>query len=371
MSDPALELPADLLPSDGRFGSGPSKVRVESLDAMASTGTSFFGTSHRRDAVRDVVGRCRVGLAELLGLPDGYEMICGVGGATTFWDAATASLIEQRSTHLVIGEFSSKFAAAATAAPHLDAPTVVATDPGEKPTIVAGAVTDAYCYPHNETSTGVTIPVHRPAGDALVLVDATSGAGGLRFDPRDCDVYYFSPQKCFAADAGLWFAAFSPAALARVERLVDGSRWVPATLDLAIAIDNSRKNQTYNTPPLAAVWLLADQVRWMLDHGGLAWAAGRCDASAANLYDWADRHELATPFVTDPDARSHTVATIDFDASVDAAWLAAALRQNGIVDTEPYRKLGRNQLRIGLFPAIEPDDVATLTRAIDWLLERR
>jgi phosphoserine aminotransferase len=364
-------LPDDLRPADGRFGSGPSKVRTEALAAMGATGSAYFGTSHRQPAVKSVVARCRAGLAELFDAPDGYEVVLGLGGATTFWDAAACCLVEARSRHVVVGEFSAKCAAAMRAAPHLGDPDVLETEPGATPALADDTGGDAYCYPHNETSTGVAIPVHRPAGGGLVLVDATSGAGGLRFDPAAVDAYYFSPQKCFAADAGLWFALVSPAAIERIERLAAGTgRWVPALLDLALALTNSRADQTYNTPPLASLWLMADQVEWMLHHGGLEWAAGRCDESARILYGWAERHELATPFVTDPGARSHTVATIDFAGSVDAARLAAALRANGIVDTEPYRKLGRNQLRIALFPAIDPDDVRRLTAAIDWLLPR-
>ena len=339
---------------------------------MAATGASYFGTSHRREAVKSVVRRCLDGVRALFSLPDDYEVLVGLGGATTFWDATVCSIVERRSRHLVIGEFSSKFAAAAREAPHLDDPEVLETPPGETPARYDDAGPDTYCYPHNETSTGVSIGVHRPAaGDGLVVVDATSAAGGLRFDPRDVDVYYFSPQKCFAADAGLWFACCSPAAIERIERVAKSpDRWVPAALDLSIALQNSRLDQTYNTPPLAAIWLMADPVEWMNGKGGLEWAASRCDASAESIYGWADAHELASPFVADLTARSHVTATIDFADSVDAPRLAAALRANRIVDTEPYRKLGRNQLRVGLFPAIEPDDVTLLTHAIDWLLER-
>jgi phosphoserine aminotransferase len=361
-------LPDDLKPRDGRFGSGPSKVRREALAAMAATGDSYFGTSHRREPVKQVVRRCRSGLAELFALPDGYEVLVGLGGATTFWDSAACSLIERRSRHLVFGEFSSKFAAAT----RLEDPDLIETPPGATPTRADDAGPDAYCYPHNETSTGVMVPVHRPAhGDGLVVVDATSAAGGMRVDPSLFDAYYFSPQKCFASDAGLWFALVSPAAVERIERVAkDAERWVPAPLDLSVAVENSRLDQTYNTPPLASVWLTADQTEWILGNGGLEWAAGRCDASAAHLYAWAEQHELASPFVDDPAARSPVVATIDFVEAVDAAALAAALRANGIVDTEPYRKLGRNQLRIALFPAIDTSDVERLTAAIDWLLDR-
>jgi phosphoserine aminotransferase len=364
-------LPENLRPSDGRFGCGPSKVRPDALARMAATGTSYFGTSHRQAGVKSVVRRAREGVAALFDLPDGYEVVLGLGGATAVWDALACSLVEQQSRHLVVGEFSAKCAAAIRAALHLTDPEVLETPPGDTPARFEATGPDAYCYPHNETSTGVSIDVHRPAGDGLVVVDATSAAGGLRVRAEDFDVYYFSPQKCFAADAGIWLACCSPAAIERIERVAKSSdRWIPATLDLSVALENSRADQTYNTPPLAAIWLLADQVDWILANGGLPWATRRCDRSAATIYDWADAHEQAQPYVADPAARSHVTATIDFTDSVDAKRLAAALRANGIVDTEPYRKLGRNQLRVGLFPAVEPDDVAVLTRAIDWLLER-
>ena len=362
------KLPPELLPGDGRFGSGPSKVRDQAVAALQRAAHGYLGTSHRRDGVRSVVASARRGLRDLFSLPDDYEVVLGVGGSTLFWDAASFGLVERRSTHLVLGEFSSKFAEVTLAAPHLDDPQVCETAPGEtpvRPEVVEG---DAYAYPHNETSTGVCVEVHRPAGEALVVVDGTSAAGGMRLDPDAFDVYYFAPQKCFASDGGLWLALCSPSALERIARLKN--RWAPATLDLSIAVENSRLDQTYNTPALATLFLLDEQLRWMLDNGGLEFAAGRCDRSAATVYDWADGHKYATPFVKDTAHRSHVTATIDFDQRVDAKALAAALRANGIVDVEPYRKLGRNQLRIALFPAIEPDDVATLTRAIDFLLER-
>jgi phosphoserine aminotransferase len=366
-----LKLPTDLLPSDGRFGSGPSKVRDESVAALAEVAHTFLGTSHRRDGVKRVVRSAREGLTELLALPDGYEMLLGLGGSTLFWDAASFGLIEQRSTHLVLGEFSAKFAAVTKAAPHLGDPTIIQTAPGDTPVLAELVEGDVYAYPHNETSTGVVVPVHRPAGtDALVVVDATSAAGGMRVAPADFDVYYFAPQKCFASDGGLWFAACSPAAIERIERIRASGRWTPAALDLGLAVENSRLDQTYNTIALATIFTMDQQIQWLLGNGGLEFAAGRCDASARTIYDWADGHQYATPFVKDPAARSSVTATIDFDERVDAAGLATALRANGIVDTEPYRKLGRNQLRIALFPAIEPADVATLTRAIDWLVER-
>ncbi|HEY3724991.1 MAG TPA: phosphoserine transaminase, partial [Acidimicrobiia bacterium] len=309
----------------------------------------------------------------LLSLPDGYEVLLSNGGTTVFWDSAAFGLIEARSQHLVFGEFSSKFAAVTRNAPHLSEPEVVESATGTHPLPHATGDVDAYCFPHNETSTGVMLDPRRPEGATagqLVLVDATSGAGGLRFDPSETDVYYFAPQKCFGSDGGLWLAACSPGAIARIERIAASDRWVPPSLDLGIALEQSRLDQTYNTPALATVFLLAHQVEWMLDQGGLDWAASRCDRSAEILYGWAESSSFATPFVEKPDERSHVTATIDFDEAVDAAALAQALRANGIVDTEPYRKLGRNQLRVGIFPAVEPEDVATLTGAIDWLVER-
>jgi phosphoserine aminotransferase len=369
MTSDDLKLPAHLLPSDGRFGSGPSKVRDEAVAALAGVAHDFLGTSHRQKRVRSVVGDVRRGLAELFSLPDGYEVLLGLGGSTLFWDAASFGLIGRKSTHVVIGEFSSKFAQVAKAAPHLDDPQVCETTPGETPVLPEHIDGDVYAYPHNETSTGVSVDVHRPAGDALVVVDGTSAAGGMRVDPGAFDVYYFAPQKCFASDGGIWLALCSPAALARIEH-IQGTRWMPATLDLSIAVENSRLDQTYNTPALATLFMLEQQTRWMLDNGGLEFSAGRSDRSSATVYDWADGHQHASPFVKDPAHRSRVTATIDFDERIDAAALAAALRSNGIVDVEPYRKLGRNQLRIACFPAIEPDDVAILTGAIDFLLER-
>ena len=333
----------------------------------------FLGTSHRQAAVQFKVSDVRNGLAELFSLPDGYEVLLGNGGTTCFWDAATFGLIERRSQHLSFGEFSSKFAAAAESAPFLDDPQIISAELGDHPEAEAADGIDAYCLTHNETSTGVAMGLARPDGtddDALVLVDATSAAGGLRFDPNQVDVYYFAPQKCLASDGGLWLAACSPKAVERIERIAAGDRWVPAFLDLKIALDNSRKDQTYNTPALATLFLAAEQIQWILENGGLEFSAGRCDASAATIYDWADAHGHAEPFVTDPDKRSHVVATIDFDDSVDAAVLAAVLRSNGILDVEPYRKLGRNQLRVALFPAIDPSDVEALTHAIDFVLPR-
>ncbi len=370
VTTPDLTLSPALLPRDHRFGSGPSKVDPQALSDLAATGTSFMGTSHRQKGVRSVVGSVRSGLRELFSLPDDYEVLLGNGGATLFWDAATFGLIDTRSQHLVFGEFSSKFAAAAAAAPHLEEPEVINSPTGSAPSCVASDQVDAYCYPHNETSTGVMVPVVRPdtSGDTLVLVDATSGAGGLPVDPSAFDVYYFSPQKCFAADAGLWFALCSPAALARIEAL--RSRWTPASLDLGLALDNSRLDQTYNTPALASIYLIDHTLRWMNDNGGLAFTTGRCQESAARIYGWAEQSPVASPYVSDPELRSHTVATIDFDESVSADELAKALRANGIVDTESYRKLGRNQLRIALFPRIDPDDITALLACIDELVAR-
>jgi len=369
---PDIAIPDDLLPHDGRFGCGPSKVRGDAVEMLAGSAGHYLGTSHRQAVVQFKVGELRNGLAELFSLPDGYEVLLGNGGSTAFWDAATLCLVEERSQHLVFGEFSSKFAAAAAAAPFLADPDVRRSEPGGAPDAEAVDGVDAYCLTHNETSTGVAVAPARPegSGDALVLVDATSAAGGLRVDVGECDAYYFAPQKCFASDGGLWIAACSPAAIDRIGRLTASDRWVPAFLDLQIALENSRKDQTYNTPALATLFLAVEQLNWVLEHGGLEFAAGRCDASANSIYGWADAHELASPFVADPALRSHVVATIDFAETVDAAILAAILRDNGILDVEPYRKLGRNQLRVALFPAIDPDDVAALTRCVDHVLER-
>jgi phosphoserine aminotransferase len=364
-------LPEDLRPRDGRFGSGPSKVRQEAVTALAAAAPTFLGTSHRQAPVRAVVGRIRAGLAELFDLPDGYEVALGNGGSTLFWDLATFSLIERRSQHLVFGEFSAKFAAAVAAAPHLDEPEVIASPFGSHPEPRPDPGVDTYALTHNETSTGVAMAVRRPAGaNGLVCVDATSGAGGLAVDPRQFDAYYFAPQKSFAADGGLWLACLSPAATERVGRIAVSGRSIPAMLDLGLALERSRLDQTLNTPALATLFLLAEQVDWLNEQGGLAWATKRCDESAGIVYGWAEASAYMTPFVTDPAMRSHTVATVDLDPVVDAGAVTRALRANGIVDTEPYRKLGRNQLRVAMFPAIEPSDLDTLTRAIDWLVER-
>ena len=365
-------LPSNLIPTDGRFGCGPSKVRPAQLEAIAR-GADVIGTSHRQPAVKNLVGEVREGLAALFDLPDGYEVVLSLGGATAFWDAATFGVIKQRSAHLTFGEFSSKFAKAAAKAPWLDEPRLVQADPGSAPSPAEfngldSEDADVVAWAHNETSTGAMVPVTRPDTEALVLIDATSGAGGLPVSMQDADIYYFSPQKCFASDGGLWLAAMSPAALDRIAEVKASDRFIPAFLDLQTAVDNSRKNQTYNTPAVATLLMLAEQVSWMNANGGLDGMVERTSANAQALYGWADAHELAAPFVQDPAQRSLVVGTIDFDARVDAAELAKALRANGILDTEPYRKLGRNQLRIGMFPAIESQDVRTLTQAIDWLL---
>jgi phosphoserine aminotransferase len=366
-----VQIPADLKPADGRFGCGPSKVRPEALERLAQA-SEVMGTSHRQRAVKDVVGRVRGGLADLFSAPGGYEVILGNGGTTAFWDAAAAGLVRDRAFHLSFGEFSQKFAKVTAGAPHLGEPIVVAADPGDAPDPRADADADVIAWAHNETSTGVMVPVKRPAdsGEALVLVDATSGAGGLPLDPSQADVYYFAPQKGFASDGGLWLALVSPAAVGRIEEL-DGAegRWQPEFLRLSTALDNSRKDQTYNTPAVATLLLLADQVEWMNENGGLDWCVGRTTTSSSHLYAWAEASDYASPFVHDERKRSLVVGTIDFAEEIDAAALAAALRANGIVDTEPYRKLGRNQLRIGMFPAIEPSDVEALTACIDWVVD--
>jgi phosphoserine aminotransferase len=366
-----IVIPADLLPRDGRFGSGPSKVRPEALAALAASGTSYLGTSHRQKTVKDVVRRVRAGLSDLFGLPDGYEVVLGNGGTTAFWDIAVLNLVRVRSQHLVFGEFSSKFAGAVTAAPFLSDPSVLRSDPGTHPQAQAESGVDVYALTHNETSTGVAMPLRRVDGaddDALVLVDATSGAGGLPVDVAETDVYYFAPQKSFASDGGLWLALMSPAAIARVAEVHRTGRWVPAFSDLQIAIDNSRLDQTYNTPALATLFLLADQLDWFNSQGGLDWATARTSDSSTRLYTWAEKSDFATPFVADPGQRSAVVGTIDFTDDVDASEVAKVLRSNGIVDTEPYRKLGRNQLRIAMFPAVDPADVEALTACIDHVV---
>jgi phosphoserine aminotransferase len=391
-------IPDGLKPSDGRFGCGPSKVRPQTLARLASEGAAVMGTSHRQKPVKALVGEIRAGLRELFAAPEDYEVALGNGGATAFWDAAACGLIERRSLHLTYGEFSAKFAQVTREAPFLEDPAVLTAEPGDAPdprqagSLVAEAGVDAVAWAHNETSTGVTVPVRRPpeAPDALVLIDATSGAGGLAVDIAQADAYYFAPQKGFAADGGLWVALLSPAAQERIAALADAPlaaaapagppkagpspsiapRWIPQSLSLKTALENSLKDQTYNTPAVATLFLLADQIRWMLDGGGLDWCLSRTTASSGHLYGWAQRTPYTAPFVADPSKRSPVVGTIDFDERVDAAAVAKTLRANGIVDTEPYRKLGRNQLRIGMFPAVEPADVQALTACIDWVVER-
>ena len=365
-----IKIPDNLKPRDGRFGCGPSKIRPESLAGLAASGSSILGTSHRQKPVKNVVHRVREGLNSLFTLPEGYEVVLGNGGSTAFWDIATFGLIENKSQHLVFGEFSSKFASAAKEAPFLGDPTVIKAEPGSHPQAIAEAGIDVYALTHNETSTGVAMPIKRPAGidGALVLVDATSAAGGLEVDAKEFDTYYFAPQKSFASDGGLWLALMSPAAVARAEKIKASGRWVPAFFDLGIAIENSRLDQTYNTPALMTLMLLADQIEWMNSNGGLKFAAGRSAESAAKLYSWAEKTSYTTPFVTDPAMRSKVVGTINFDESIDAMAVAAALRANGIVDTEPYRKLGKNQLRVGMFPAIDPSDIDALTASIDFVV---
>lgn len=367
----SLTIPTELKPSDGRFGCGPSKVRPEQLQALAAAG-DLFGTSHRQAPVKNLVGRVRDGLRQLFSLPDGYEVILGNGGSTAFWDAAAFGLVDTRSLHLTYGEFSAKFASAVAKNPFVGDPVVVKADPGGAPDPVSDPSVDLIAWAHNETSTGVAVPVQRPqgAGDALIAIDATSAAGGLPVDITEADAYYFAPQKNFAGDGGLWIALMSPAALARVEKIAAAGRWVPDFLSLPIAIENSVKNQTYNTPAIATLILLAEQIDWLLGNGGLEWATKRTADSSARLYAWADATAYTTPFVADPALRSQVVGTVDFADDVDASAVAKVLRANGIVDTEPYRKLGRNQLRVGMFPAVEPDDVSALTQCIDWVVQR-
>ncbi|KAA0880649.1 MULTISPECIES: phosphoserine transaminase [Corynebacterium] len=372
MSDQFPVLPEEFQPGDGRFGCGPSKVRPAQIQAIVDGGTSIMGTSHRQPAVKNVVGEVREGLAELFQLPEGYEIVLSLGGATAFWDAATFGLIEKKSAHLTYGEFSSKFAKASKMAPWLDAPQIIEAEPGSAPEVVAGEEgVDLIGWAHNETSTGTMVPVTRPAGSEgqLVAIDATSGAGGLPVDMSQADVYYFSPQKCFASDGGIWLAAMSPAAIDRIEKINSSDRFIPAFLNLQTAVDNSRKNQTYNTPAVGTLLMLADQVKWMNANGGLDGMVARTTESSSHLYNWAENRAEATPFVTDAAKRSLVVGTIDFEDNIDAAQIAKVLRANGILDIEPYRKLGRNQLRIGMFPAIDPEDIRRLTGAIDWVLD--
>src|SRR3954451_1267083 len=367
----ALVIPEDLKPADGRFGAGPSKVRPEQLDHLAAHAVTVMGTSHRQAPVRAVVGRVREGLRELFSAPEGYEVALGNGGTTAFWDALAFGMVRQRALHLAFGEFSSKFANVTQRAPFLDDSVIVKADPGDAPEPRPEPGTDVIAWAHNETSTGVMVPVTRPDGDALVLIDATSGAGGLPVDVAQADAYYFAPQKSFASDGGLWLALLSPAAVERVEQIAASDRWIPDFLSIATALENSRKDQTYNTPAVATLLMLADQIDWMLANGGLEWCVARTRESSSRLYGWAEERPYAQPFVTDPAKRSQVVGTIDFSEDVDAAAVAATLRANGIVDVEPYRKLGRNQLRVAMFPAIDPADVEALTACIDWVVERQ
>ncbi|MCW2536856.1 MAG: serC [Modestobacter sp.] len=367
----SITIPADLLPKDGRFGCGPSKVRPEALAALAGAGAALMGTSHRQAPVKNLVKRVREGLTQLFDLPDGYEVVLGNGGTTAFWDAATIGLVRKQSAHGSYGEFSAKFASGVAEAPFLDAPVIAKAAPGSLALPEAQAGVDVYAWAHNETSTGVMAPVARPAGadeDSLVLIDATSGAGGLPVDVQQSDVYYFAPQKSFASDGGLWLALMSPKALARVAEIKASGRWIPGFLDLSIAVDNSGKDQTYNTPAVATLFLLADQIDWMLGLGGLSGAVARSQDSSSRLYSWAEKTDYTSPFVTEPAQRSLVVGTVDFDDSVDAALVAKTLRAHGVVDVEPYRKLGRNQLRVGMFPAVDPDDVSALTACIEHVV---
>ena len=366
-----ITIPANLKPRDGRFGCGPSKIRSEAISALAGSGASILGTSHRQAPVKNVVARVRRGLKDLFALPDGYEVILGNGGSTAFWDVATFGLIEQKSQHLVFGEFSSKFASGVKSAPFLGDPVVIESAPGSHPQAQPDSSIDAYALTHNETSTGVAMDIKRPDGaNGIVLVDATSAAGGLTVDAKEFDTYYFAPQKSFASDGGLWLALMNPAALDRNAQITASKRWTPAFLDLSIAIENSKLDQTYNTPAVATLMLLAEQIEWMNENGGLSFSAGRSAKSAEILYSWAEKTSYTTPFVTDAAMRSKVVGTINFDDSIDALAVAKTLRANGIVDTEPYRKLGKNQLRIGMFPAIDPADVDALTKCIEYVVDK-
>ncbi len=368
----SIQIPNELLPNDGRFGSGPSLVREEAVNSLSTVSKNYLGTSHRQSAVKEMVQRLQEGIASLFELPNDWEILLGNGGATLFWDAATFGLIRAKSQHLVFGEFSSKFSQASMNAPHLSTPEIISSEYGSAPSPTPSDV-DLYALTQNETSTGVSIPLKRPEGsstdEAIVAVDATSAAGGMLWDPEEVDCYYFSPQKSFASDGGLWIAACSPAAIGRINEISNSGRWVPAALDLKIALDNSRKNQTYNTPALSTIFLTVHQIEWMNEQGGLKWASSRSDESSTHLYDWAESHQYAQPFVNDTDLRSPVVVTIDFDEGVSADTLVSICRENGILDIGGYRKIGRNQIRVATFPAIEPDDIRALTRSIDYLLE--
>jgi phosphoserine aminotransferase len=366
-----IRIPPEILPADGRFGCGPSKIRSEQIQVLMQRSETLLGTSHRQEPVRDLVGSIRDGLSELFGLPAGWEIVLGNGGATMFWDVATFGLIKQKSQHLVFGEFSAKFAAASTSAPHLLDPQVIESEVGDHPQAIASPDIDSYCLTHNETSTGVAMDIRRPvgAGEALVVVDATSAAGGLAWNPSEVDVYYFSPQKCFASEGGVWVAACSPRAIARIEEVRHSGRWSPASLNFGIALDNSRSNQTLNTPSITTLLLLHEQINWMLSKGGMRWCLDRTKSSSDILYNWAEAQEFSQPFVIEPSKRSRVVGTIDL-IGVESAHVNQVLRRHGIVDTESYRKLGRNQLRIAMFPSIEPHDVEQLTQCIDYIVER-
>jgi phosphoserine aminotransferase len=368
-----IKIPQELLPKDGRFGAGPSKVRSEQIEALSKVSKSYLGTSHRQKTVKNEVARLRSGLAELFSLPEGYEVILGNGGSTAFWEIATFGLIRDKAQFLTFGEFGSKFASSAKAAPFLGEQSVIKSEPGDAPVFASEKGIDAYCTPHNETSTGVAVKPYRPAGtddDALVIIDATSGAGGLEVDISEIDVYYFSPQKCFASDGGLWVAIMSPKAIARAEEIKASGRYIPAFLDLVTAIENSRLDQTYNTPALATIYLMNEQINWFNSNGGLKWCASRTSESSNAIYDWAEASDFATPYVVNKAKRSGVVATVNFNEAIDATLIAKALRNNGIVDTEPYRKLGKNQLRISVFPAVEPDDVRALLKSIDFVVSQ-
>jgi phosphoserine aminotransferase len=368
---PEIKIPAELLPVDGRFGAGPSKIRSEQIQALVDKSLTVLGTSHRQKPVKNEVAALRAGLANLFSIPAGYEVVIGNGGTTAFWEIATFGLLRDRAQFLTFGEFGAKFANSAKSAPFLGEQSVIRSEPGDAPEFAPESGIDAYCTPHNETSTGVAIPPVRPAGadaDALVLIDATSGAGGLPVDLSQVDVYYFSPQKCFASDGGLFVAIMSPAAIARAEEIKASGRYIPAFLDLMTAIENSRLDQTYNTPAVATIVMMNEQIRWFNANGGLDWCVARTKESSDAIYQWAQASEFASPFVTDPAKRSQVVATVDFIDTIDAEVIAKVLRANGIVDTEPYRKLGRNQLRISVFPAVDPSDVTQLLKCIDFVI---
>ncbi len=374
-----VNIPSNMLPEDGRFGSGPSKIRPEQAQALIEGSQNLLGTSHRQTPIKQVVGSIREGLADFFQIPDGYEVVLGNGGASAFWDIACASLITRKAAFGAYGSFSSKFAKSAQSASFLEEPEIFTGEPGTYRIPELTEYVDTYCWAHNETSTGVAAPIKRIAGSreqgALTLIDATSGAGALPVDISQTDAYYFSPQKAFGSDGGLWVAVLSPAAVERAYgiqqnvNLPGALRWIPPFLSLTSAIENSRKDQTLNTPAVATLIMLENQVRWLNDNGGLAWASARCARSASLLYEWAEKSEYATPFVTDASARSNAVVTIDLDESVNAAQVVSALRENGIVDTNGYRKLGRNQLRVGVFPSVDPSDVDALTKCIDYVVE--